>query len=80
MNIEQQFNQAFHEAGGIKVGVYAHSLRFFCVMFLIIGVIWALGNFLSDESKNSEQFMVVMVSRLVRMLIGFVFFLLLVTV
>lgn len=79
MSTAARFNQAFYEAGGQKVTAYAHSIRFFCVMFLILGVIWALGNFLSEESKFSEQFMVVLTSRLVRMMIGFIFFLLIVS-
>ena len=77
--IATTFSHAFYDAGGQKAIVYCNFIRFIAVMSVVLGIMWALHNFLGDEAKESEGFMYRLGTRMVRLSIGLTLFIIFLT-
>ena len=78
-SIAADFANAFHEAGGQTAHQYSDLIRFVAVMFVILAIIWASHHFLSSEAKESDGFMARLGSRVVRLAIGRMLFIIFLT-
>ena len=75
--ISNAFSNAFQEAGGQSVHLYSELIRFTALMFVVLGVLWCLQGFLDANARASDAFMVQVGSRLVKVVIGLMMFILL---
>lgn len=71
------FSQA---AGGISVKTYSSSIRFIAVMLVILAVMWSINHFMGSEERTQDGYLLIMGSRLIRIVIGFCVFILCLTV
>ena len=79
MLISTEFANAFREAGGQAASQYCDLIRFIALMFVILGVMWSMNHFLSSEAKESDGFMARLGSRVVRLAIGLMLFIIFLT-
>lgn len=49
-------------------------VRFAAIMFVILAILWCLVHFMGDEPKSSELFLVVLGSRMARLVVGLTIF------
>ena len=75
--ISSAFASAFQEAGGQSAHLYSELIRFTALMFVVLGVLWCLQGFLDANARTSDAFMVQVGSRLVKVVIGLMLFILL---
>ena len=73
------FVSAFADACGHPALMVQNLIRFVAVALVIIGVIAALNHFMGEEAKASEHYMVLTISRIVKVLIGLTLFIALLT-
>ncbi len=75
--ISSAFASAFQEAGGQSAHLYSELIRFTALMFVVLGILWCLHGFLDADARSSDAFMVQIGSRLVKLVIGLMVFILL---
>ena len=78
-SIATDFANAFREAGVQTAHQYSDFIRFIAIMFVILAMLWASHHFLSSEAKESDGFMARLGSRVVRLAIGLMLFIIFLT-
>jgi len=79
--IAKHFAQSFSQAaGGVSVSTFSTSIRFIAIMLVIIAVMWSINHFLGSEERAQDGYLLIMGSRLIRLVIGFCVFILCLTV
>ena len=72
--ITAEFSRAFNEAGGAQALSYSGFIRFVALMCLILAILWSVVHFMSEEARASEEFLMLLGSRTIRLLIGLTLF------
>lgn len=81
VDIAKTFALSFKQAtGDTAASVYSACIRFIAIMLVIIAVIWCINYFMGNTEKEQEGFLVVLGSRLIRIVLGFCFFILILIV
>lgn len=68
------FASAFKEAAGDGAIAYQEYVRFVAITLVIVGMMIAINHFLDEKAKASDDYFVVFVSRLIRIVIGLTLF------
>jgi hypothetical protein len=80
VDITKNFATSFKQAtDGMSAYVYSNSIRFIAMMFVILAVIFCINHFMS-VFKEQDDFLTLLGSRLVRLVLAFCCFILLLTV
>ncbi|MGQ3887843.1 hypothetical protein ACQUW5_02280 [Legionella sp. CNM-1927-20] len=81
IDIAKSFAESFKQAtGDIAASSFSSCIRFIAIMFTIIAIIWCINHFMDSAEKAQEGFLVVLGSRLVRLVIGLCLFILILIV
>ncbi|HAT1762266.1 TPA: hypothetical protein I8Y99_000690 [Legionella pneumophila] len=76
--IARLFAASFQQASqGVSVNVFSSSIRFIAISLVIIAVMWSINHFMGAEEKEQDGFLLRLGSRLVRLVIGLMVFILL---
>lgn len=75
----QHFNRSFFEASGIKASVYSDSIRVIAIVFTLLAVMWCINHFMSMEERQHDTYLISLGSRIVKLVIGLMLFILLLT-
>lgn len=79
--IAKLFAASFSQASnGISVKTYSVSIRFMAIMLVIIAVMWSINHFMGSDERAHDGYLLIMGSRLVRIVIGFCVFILCLTI
>ncbi len=76
VNIATTFATSFKQAAGTAAGVYSSCIRFIAIMMVIIAIIWCINHFMGNAEKEQEGFLIVLGSRLARIVLGLCLFIL----
>ncbi|MCC5791783.1 MAG: hypothetical protein JJT82_04135 [Legionellaceae bacterium] len=76
--IARLFAASFQQSSqGVSVNVFSSSIRFIAISLVIIAVMWSINHFMGAEEKEQDGFLLRLGSRLVRLVIGLMVFILL---
>ena len=76
--IARLFASSFQQAANnIPVSVFSSSIRFIAICFVVLAVMWSVNHFMDAEEKEQDGFLVRLGSRLIRLVIGLMVFILL---
>ncbi|ASQ47021.1 hypothetical protein [Legionella clemsonensis] len=81
VDIAKTFASSFKQAAGdTTVSAFSGSIRFVAIMLVIIGLIWCINQFMGNTEKEQEGFLILLGSRLIRIVLGFCLFILILIV
>ncbi|HAT8966752.1 TPA: hypothetical protein ACT9LO_002527 [Legionella pneumophila] len=81
VDIAKTFAASFKQAAGdTAASAYSGCIRFIAIMLVIIAVMWCINHFMSHTEKEQEGFLVLLGSRLIRIILGFCLFILILIV
>jgi|GEM_PF-2651292 len=81
IDIAKTFASSFKQAAGdTAAGTYSSCIRFVAIMMVVLGVIWCINHFMGDTEKEQEGFLLVLGSRLIRIVMGLCLFILILIV
>ncbi len=81
MDIAKTFAVSFKQAAGdTAASAFSGSIRFVAIMLVIIGLIWCINQFMGNAEKEQEGFLILLGSRLIRIVLGFCLFILILIV
>lgn len=81
VDIAKIFASSFKQAAGdTTASAYSSSIRFVAIMLVIIGLIWCINQFMGNTEKEQEGFLILLGSRLIRIVLGFCLFILILIV
>ncbi|KTD32058.1 hypothetical protein [Legionella israelensis] len=76
--IAKLFAASFQQSSqGVSVNVFSSSIRFIAISMVILAVMWSVNHFLGSEEKEQDGFLHRLGSRLIRLVIGLMVFILL---
>ena len=76
--IARLFATSFQQSSqGVSVSVFSGSIRFIAISLVILAVMWSVNHFMGSEEKEKDGFLVRLGSRLIRLVIGLMVFILL---
>ncbi len=76
--IAKLFAASFQQSSqGIPVSVFSSSIRFIAISIVILAVMWSVNHFMGSEEKEKDGFLVRLGSRLIRLVLGLMVFILL---
>ncbi|VEG92560.1 hypothetical protein [Legionella spiritensis] len=76
--IAKLFAASFQQSSqGIAVSVFSGSIRFIAISMVILAVMWSVNHFMGSEEKEKDGFLNRLGSRLIRLVIGLMVFILL---
>ncbi len=79
--IAKLFAATFQQGSqGVSVNVFSSSIRFIAISLVIIAVMWSINHSMGAEEKEQHGFLLRLGSRLIRLVIGLMVFILLLTV
>ncbi|MBA2711538.1 MAG: hypothetical protein H0U57_13230 [Tatlockia sp.] len=76
-NFAIYFKQA---AGNTAAVTFSSCIRFVAIMMVIIAVIWSINHFMGNAQREQDSFLLLLGSRLVRLVIGLCLFILILIV
>ncbi|WP_133139268.1 hypothetical protein [Legionella genomosp. 1] len=81
LDIAASFAASFKQAAGdTAASAYSNSIRFVAIMLVIIGLIWCINQFMGNAEKEQEGFLILLGSRLIRIVLGLCLFILILIV
>ena len=81
VDIAKNFAASFKQAAGdTAASAYSSSIRFIAIMLVIIGMMWCINQFMGNAEKEQEGFLILLGSRLIRIVLGFCLFILILIV
>ncbi len=81
VDIAKTFAASFKQAAGnTAASAYSGCIRFIAIMLVIIGIIWCINQFMDNTEKDQEGFLILLGSRLIRIVLGFCLFILILIV
>ncbi|MBA2649345.1 MAG: hypothetical protein H0U75_07080 [Legionella sp.] len=81
IDIAKTFATSFKQAAGDTLAsTYSGCIRFTAIMLVIIGMIWCINQFMGNGEKEQEGFLILLGSRLIRIVFGFCLFILILIV
>ncbi|HGI8198511.1 TPA: hypothetical protein ACJT8D_002421 [Legionella pneumophila] len=81
VDIAKTFASSFKQAAGdATASAFSGSIRFVAIMLVIIGLIWCINQFMGNTEKEQEGFLILLGSRLIRIVLGFCLFILILIV
>lgn len=81
IDIAKTFAASFKQAAGdIAASAYSGCIRFVAIMLVIIAVMWCINHFMGHTEKEQEGFLILLGSRLIRIVWGFCLFILILIV
>lgn len=79
--IARLFASTFQQAGNnISAQVFSGSIRFIAIALVIIAVMWCVNHMMGAEEKQQHEYLLRLGSRLVRLIIGLMIFILVLNV
>lgn len=76
--IAKLFAASFQQSSqGVSVSVFSGSIRFIAISIVVLAVMWSINHFMGSEEKEQDGFLVRLGSRLIRLVIGLMVFILL---
>lgn len=80
-DINQQFSDSFkHGASEIAASQFSNSIRFMAILFVLLGVMWCVHSFMDIERRQADDFLVVLGSRVIRLVLACCLFILILMV
>lgn len=81
VDIAKTFAASFKQ-GASNTGAYIFSetIRFIAIMMVILAVIWCTNHFMGSEEREQDSFLIHLGSRLIRLVLGFCLFILILIV
>lgn len=77
IDIAKTFAASFKQASGnVAASTYSSSIRFIAIMLVIIAVIWCINNFMGSAERDQDGFLILLGSRLIRIVLGLIIFIL----
>lgn len=81
VDIAKTFAASFKQAAGdTAASAYSGCIRFIAIMLVIIAVMWCINHFMGHTEKEQEGFLILLGSRLIRIVLGFCLFILILIV
>ncbi|HAT1956934.1 TPA: hypothetical protein JA976_06715 [Legionella pneumophila] len=81
VDIAKTFAASFKQAAGdTAASSYSGCIRFVAIMLVIIAVMWCINHFMGHTEKEQEGFLILLGSRLIRIVLGFCLFILILIV
>lgn len=81
VDIAKTFAASFKQAAGnTAASAYSGCIRFIAIMLVIIAVMWCINHFMGQTEKEQEGFLILLGSRLIRIVLGFCLFILILIV
>ncbi|HAU1579517.1 TPA: hypothetical protein JBJ09_06330 [Legionella pneumophila] len=81
VDIAKTFASSFKQAAGdTTASAFSGSILFVAIMLVIIGLIWCINQFMGNTEKEQEGFLILLGSRLIRIVLGFCLFILILIV
>ncbi len=78
--IAYHFGLSFAEASGhIKASVFSDTIRLIAIVFTILAVMWSIHHFMRQEERHHDTYLMSLGSRIVKLVIGLMLFILLLT-
>lgn len=75
------FATSFKQASNnLSAQIFSNSIRFIAISFVILAVMWSVNHFMGAEEKQQQHYLLQLGSRLVRLVIGLVLFILILVV
>lgn len=79
--IAKNFANAFKQAAGNTAAqTYSSCIRFVAIMLAIIAFIWCINHFMGNAQREQDHFLLLLGSRLIRLIIGLSLFILILIV
>ncbi|HHT9843865.1 TPA: hypothetical protein ACT9I4_001982 [Legionella pneumophila] len=76
--IAKLFAASFEQSSqGISVSVFSNCIRFIAISMVILAVMWSVNHFMGLDEKEQDGFLNRLGSRLIRLVIGLMVFILL---
>lgn len=81
VDIAKTFAVSFKQAAGnIAASAFSSCIRFVAIMLVIIALMWCINHFMDYREKDQEGFLILLGSRLIRIVLGFCLFILILIV
>lgn len=81
VDIAKTFAASFKQAAGnTAASVFSSCIRFVAIMLVIIALMWCINHFMDYREKEQESFLILLGSRLIRIVLGFCLFILILIV
>ena len=81
VDIAKTFAASFKQgAGDTAASTYSGFIRFTAIMLVIIALMWCVNQFMGQVEKEQEGFLILLGSRLIRIVLGFCLFILILIV
>lgn len=75
VDIAKTFAASFKQAAGdTQASAYSSFIRFTAIMLVIIALIWCVNQFMGNAEKEQDGFLILLGSRLIRIVLGFCIF------
>ncbi len=75
------FATSFKQASNnLSAQVFSNSIRFIAISLVILAVMWSVNHFMGAEEKQQHSYLLHLGSRLIRLVIGLVLFILILVV
>jgi hypothetical protein len=79
-DITHYFNVSFYEASGhLSTDLFSSTIRWLAIVLVILATMWSINHFMSMESRAHDTYLVDFGTRIVKLVIGLTFFILLLT-
>jgi hypothetical protein len=79
--IAKSFANYFKQAAGNTAAItFSSCIRFVAIMMAIIAVIWCINHFMGNAQREQDSFLLLLGSRLIRLVIGLCLFILILIV
>lgn len=79
--IARMFATSFKQASNnISAQVFSNSIRFIAIALVILAVMWSVNHLMGAEEKEQQGYLLRLGSRLVRLVIGLMIFILILNV
>ena len=75
VDIAKTFADSFKQASGdTAASAYSSGIRFVAILLVIIALMWCINHFMGSHEKDQEGFLILLGSRLIRIVLGFCVF------
>lgn len=79
--IARLFATTFKQANNnISTQVFSGSIRLIAISLVILGVMWSINHMMSTEEKQQQEYLIRLGSRVIRLVIGLILFILVLNV
>lgn len=81
IDIAKTFATSFKQAAGdTPASAFSGCIRFIAILLVIIALMWCINHFMGQTEKEQDGFLILLGSRLIRIVFGFCLFILILIV